>query len=183
VSSRDRRWPPMRVVGLPRAFYHAAQLRVLELSPRAQARQRWLGAWEALRGRGLSAEEAAKALGLPRPTALPSAEEAEAGGASGPGGQEQAAQAGAQALLAIRAGAFGEGPAPHLPCLGLPSDSSPPRTWSAAGGWPRSVAGPPPRPPGASSARCSSASPSLCRRYRWMGDPSWEPSSRRSARG
>lgn len=42
----------MRVVGLPRAFYHIARHRPVVLSPQAQERLRWLSCWQALRKQG-----------------------------------------------------------------------------------------------------------------------------------
>src|SRR3990170_2841087 len=56
----------MRIVGTPRSFYVAAQHRAVELSPKAWERLRWLKAWRALRERGLTAQQAAETLHLPR---------------------------------------------------------------------------------------------------------------------
>jgi hypothetical protein len=58
----------MRVLGLPRAFYHIARHPPPDLSPKAQERLRWLACGPALRQRGLSSQEAAQVLGLPRST-------------------------------------------------------------------------------------------------------------------
>ena len=58
----------MRVVGLPRAFYHASRLRVVEPSPGAQERLRYLSCWQALKDQGLSSTRASQVLGLPRST-------------------------------------------------------------------------------------------------------------------
>lgn len=58
----------MRVVGLPRAFYHASRLQLVELSPGAQERLRYLSCWQALRGQGLSSGMACHVLALPRST-------------------------------------------------------------------------------------------------------------------
>ncbi len=58
----------MRVVGLPRAFYHASRLRLLELSPEAGERLRYLSCWQALRDQGLSSAKASQILALPRST-------------------------------------------------------------------------------------------------------------------
>lgn len=58
----------MRIVGYPRSFYVAAQHRAVELSPKAWERLRWLKAWRALRERGLTGQQAAETLHLPRST-------------------------------------------------------------------------------------------------------------------
>ena len=48
----------MQLRGLPRPFYHAARLHIADLSPKAQQRMRWLGAWEALHRQRLTSEAA-----------------------------------------------------------------------------------------------------------------------------
>jgi transposase InsO family protein len=58
----------MQVKGLPRPFYQAIRLRVVDGSPQAQERLRWLNAWEALQRQGLSSTEASHILGLARAT-------------------------------------------------------------------------------------------------------------------
>ena len=58
----------MHIVGYPRSFYVAAQHRTVELSPKAWERLRWLKAWRALRERGLTSQQAAETLHLPRST-------------------------------------------------------------------------------------------------------------------
>lgn len=58
----------MRVVGLPKAFYHIARHPPPELSAEARERLRFLSCWQALRGRGLPGLEASQALGLARAT-------------------------------------------------------------------------------------------------------------------
>jgi transposase len=58
----------MRVIGLPRSFYHFARGTPPTLSPKAQDRFRWLRCWQALRQQGLSCVAASEALGLPRST-------------------------------------------------------------------------------------------------------------------
>ena len=58
----------MRQLYYPRSFYFVSRHRPIELSARAVERLRWLKAWRALRGRGLSGQEAAEALQLPRST-------------------------------------------------------------------------------------------------------------------
>ena len=58
----------MRVVGLPKSFYHFARSSPPSLSPTAQDRFRWLSCWQALRQQGLSSIEASEVLGLPRST-------------------------------------------------------------------------------------------------------------------
>lgn len=56
----------MRVVVLPRTFYHMARHLPPALSPQAQERLRWLSAWGALRKEGLSSAQASQALALSR---------------------------------------------------------------------------------------------------------------------
>jgi transposase InsO family protein len=56
----------MRIVGYPRSFYVAAHHQPVELSAKAWDRLRWLRAWQALRGRGLTGQQAAETLHLPR---------------------------------------------------------------------------------------------------------------------
>jgi transposase InsO family protein len=58
----------MRLVSYPRSFYCIAQHGLIELSPKAAGRLRWVKAWRALTGRGLSAQKAAEVLGFPRST-------------------------------------------------------------------------------------------------------------------
>lgn len=58
----------MRVVGLPRAFYHITRHLPLVLTPQAEERLRWLSCWQALRKQGLSSTEASHVLNLPRST-------------------------------------------------------------------------------------------------------------------
>lgn len=58
----------MRVVGLPRAFYHIVRHPVLDLSPKAQERLRLLSCWQALRQQGLSSQKASQVLVFPRST-------------------------------------------------------------------------------------------------------------------
>ncbi len=58
----------MRVVGLPKSFYHFARGSLPSLSPKAQDRFRWLSCWQSLRQQGLSNIEASEVLGLPRST-------------------------------------------------------------------------------------------------------------------
>ncbi len=58
----------MRVLGLPRGFYHIARHPPPDLSARAQERLRYLSCWLALRQQGLSSQEAAQVLALPRST-------------------------------------------------------------------------------------------------------------------
>ena len=58
----------MRIIGLPRAFYHVARRPPVELTARAQERSRWLSCWQALRERAISSQEAAEVLGLSRST-------------------------------------------------------------------------------------------------------------------
>jgi len=55
----------MRIVG-PRSIYLVAQHRTVELSVKAWERLRWLKAWWALRERGLTGQQAAETLHLPR---------------------------------------------------------------------------------------------------------------------
>jgi putative transposase len=59
---------PMRVVGLPRAFYYLYRHRPIVLSAKAQERLRWLRCFEALRAQGLSSTLASKILLIPRST-------------------------------------------------------------------------------------------------------------------
>ena len=58
----------MQLIGLPRAFYQAARLPVVELSPQGKERLFALTAWQALRAKGCTATEACQELGLPRST-------------------------------------------------------------------------------------------------------------------
>ena len=58
----------MRQLYYPRSFYYVTRHGPIELSPRAVDRLRWLKAWRALTGRGLTSQEAAEALRLPRST-------------------------------------------------------------------------------------------------------------------
>lgn len=58
----------MQLRALPHAFYHAARLHILDLSPEAQEKLRWLRAWEALRAQGLSSDQASAVLEIPRST-------------------------------------------------------------------------------------------------------------------
>ncbi len=58
----------MGVVGLPKPFNQFSKRVPRELTPQAQERMRWVKCWQGLRDRGLSAAEAAEALGLPRST-------------------------------------------------------------------------------------------------------------------
>jgi putative transposase len=58
----------MRIVGLPRAFYHIARHPPLVLSSQAQGRLRWLSCWQTLREHRCSSHQASQALGLPRAT-------------------------------------------------------------------------------------------------------------------
>lgn len=58
----------MRVVGYPRSFYYVAQQGSVELSAKAWERLRWLKAWRALMERGLTGQQAAETLHLPRST-------------------------------------------------------------------------------------------------------------------
>ena len=56
----------MRVVGLPSAFYQLSNRVRPDLSGKARDRMRWVNGWNRLRERGMSATEAAEALGLAR---------------------------------------------------------------------------------------------------------------------
>lgn len=58
----------MRVVGLPRAFYHAARCATPELSTQAQERLRAVVRWQGLRAEGFSGHKASRLLLLPRST-------------------------------------------------------------------------------------------------------------------
>ena len=58
----------MRVVGLPSAFYQLSNRVRPDLSGKARDRMRWVSGWNRLRQQGLSATEAAEALGLSRST-------------------------------------------------------------------------------------------------------------------
>ena len=58
----------MRQLYYPRSFYYVTRHGPIELSPKAVDRLRWLKAWRALTQRGLTGQEAAEALRLPRPT-------------------------------------------------------------------------------------------------------------------
>lgn len=66
----------MRVVGLPRAFYHIVRHPVLDLSPKAPRLAptgrglsgRLLSCWQALRQQGLSSQKASQVLVFPRST-------------------------------------------------------------------------------------------------------------------
>lgn len=58
----------MRVVGYPRSFSYVAQHSPVEVSAKAWDRLRWLKAWQALRERGLTGQQAAETLRLPRST-------------------------------------------------------------------------------------------------------------------
>ena len=58
----------MRIVGYPRSFYALAEHGPVEVSAQAWDRLRWLKAWRALRERGLTSQEAAETLHLPRST-------------------------------------------------------------------------------------------------------------------
>ena len=58
----------MRVVGLPRPFYQLSKEALRQLTPEAKERMRWVSGWNRLRQQGLSAAEAAEALGLARST-------------------------------------------------------------------------------------------------------------------
>ncbi len=54
----------MRVVGLPRAFYHIARHPPPQLSPKAQEPIRYLSCCQALWERGLTSAQASERLGL-----------------------------------------------------------------------------------------------------------------------
>lgn len=56
----------MRIVGLPRAFYHIARHPSPLLSPKAQERLHYLSCWQALRQKGFSSTKASHILSLPR---------------------------------------------------------------------------------------------------------------------
>lgn len=58
----------MRIVGLPKPFYHIARHPPVVLSAKAQERLRWLSCWQALKERGFSSREASTVLGIARPT-------------------------------------------------------------------------------------------------------------------
>ena len=58
----------MRIVGLPRAFYHAGRRPPPVLSPKGEQRLRWLTCWQKMQEHGLSGAESSQALGLPRST-------------------------------------------------------------------------------------------------------------------
>ena len=58
----------MRVVGLPKPFYHLYRHLPPDLSPKAEARSRWLSCWLTLREQGLSTVQASQTLYLPRST-------------------------------------------------------------------------------------------------------------------
>lgn len=58
----------MRVVGLPRPFYHLARTCPSELTTEAQERMRLLNCWQAMRQQGLSSSASAEVLGVPRST-------------------------------------------------------------------------------------------------------------------
>jgi len=58
----------MHLRALPRSFYHVSRLHIVDLSPKAQERLRWLRVWEALRAQGLSADEASAVLEISRAT-------------------------------------------------------------------------------------------------------------------
>jgi putative transposase len=75
----------MRIVGYPRSFYVAAQFGAVEVSPQAWERWRWLKAWRALMGRGMSGQQAAETLHLVRSTLYRWEKQLQVGG---PGGLE-----------------------------------------------------------------------------------------------
>ncbi len=58
----------MRIVGLPKAFYHFHRGSLPSLTPEAQERYRWLSCWQALRQQGLPSIQASETVGLPRST-------------------------------------------------------------------------------------------------------------------
>lgn len=58
----------MRQLYYPRSFYYLAGHGQIELSARAAERLRWVKAWQVLRSKGLSSQEAAEALQLARST-------------------------------------------------------------------------------------------------------------------
>jgi transposase len=58
----------MRIVGLPRAFYHLSRHKPIALSPKAEERLRWVRCFEALRKQGLSSTQASQTLFIPRST-------------------------------------------------------------------------------------------------------------------
>lgn len=58
----------MRVVSLPKPFYHISRHLPPDLTKEAQERSRWLSCWLALREQGLSSTAASQTLGLSRPT-------------------------------------------------------------------------------------------------------------------
>ena len=56
----------MRVVGPPKSFYQLSKKVPPDLDGKAQDRMRWVSGWNRLRQRGVTASEAAEALGLSR---------------------------------------------------------------------------------------------------------------------
>lgn len=58
----------MQLCALPRAFYQIPRLHIVDLSPQAQTRLRWLRVWEAMRERGAGVAEVSTALAIPRAT-------------------------------------------------------------------------------------------------------------------
>lgn len=58
----------MRQVYYPRSFFFVTRNGPIELGARAADRLRWLKAWRALTGNGLSSHQAADALQIPRST-------------------------------------------------------------------------------------------------------------------
>jgi len=58
----------MRVVGLPKEFYHIARHPPLDLTPKAKERARYLSCWQALREKGFSSTQASHTIRLPRST-------------------------------------------------------------------------------------------------------------------
>lgn len=58
----------MHLRALPGVFYQLARSAPADLSPQAEERLRWLSCFQALQEHGLSAQDAACALGLPRST-------------------------------------------------------------------------------------------------------------------
>lgn len=58
----------MKILGLPKAFYHFNRGSLPSLSPQAQERYRWLSCWQSLRPQGLSSIQASETVGLPRST-------------------------------------------------------------------------------------------------------------------
>jgi len=55
----------MRIVGLPKTFYHIARHPSPPLSPKAQERLRYLSCWQALRQKGFSSTQASHTISLP----------------------------------------------------------------------------------------------------------------------